>query len=595
MNNVSRHYYSAENSSCIFSPFNKCNMTWLEDWREFFRIRNLFPDLHHDVPEQFNCLTRILVLMILILYVLHGYNIYVMTLIMLLLAVIIFYFALYKSDTFSPMKETYDGLMPQQPPPPSQPQPPQRSQPLPSTSQGGRTPLYACSNNSKNTFFQESIINYDSQKPDEPIIISGNNWNPSLIDVQQSGTWCKDPRQLDATTASLNQSLVGGANPKTHVIPVIPPPIYDGETWMPNDFIVPYKINDQHRQELWQNGYMTWGETNPKASSELYGKYGCVQRPPQQMYPQPQQPQQPQQLQQPQQPQQPQVSINQSQSQLQRPQLREDYINPTLYGNAQYNQPFNESVATGESMDTSFGYYPENSQYGYPVNMPPTGCMKSKEMSEYNRNLFTIPLQPNVYTRSQVNQPDASMSNLGISFTQPHLPYTCEMDDRGNMIIDEYDPNQYPSEYLLKGRDQFANDADMIPRNEIYDPRLTGYGTSYRSYIDDLTGRPKFYYDDVDAHTQYNYITRNKIDFTNFGQSAGPYKENQMTCGTRQLADLTFHNDAMKQRTELQYRLMAKNSHREWQQRAAPIQTQGFGKAGCGLPFASSYAGPRGM
>ena len=125
----------------------------------------------------------------------------------------------------------------------------------------------------------------------------------------------------------------------------------------------------------------------------------------------------------------------------------------------------------------------------------------------------------------------------------------------------------------------------MIPRNEIYDPRLTGYGTSYRSYIDDLTGRPKFYYDDIDAHTQYNYITRNKIDFTNFGQSAGPYKENTMACGTRQLADLTFHNDAMKQRTELQYRLMAKNSHREWQQRSAPIQTQGFGKAGCGCIF----------
>ena len=444
MNNVyhCNHYRPAvtitadnsRSSSCIFSPFNRCDVTWLEDWREFFRIRNLFPDLHQDIPEQFNCVTRIMVLMIVILYAMYGCNIYVMTILMILLATIIFYFALYKSDSFSPTKEMYEGILPSTPPPQSSP-PPQSQYQQQSQSQsqsqsqyGGRTPIYSCSDNSKNTFFQESIINYDSLKPDEPIVISGSNWNPSLIDVQQSGTWCKSPEVLNDSMASLNQSLVGGANPKTRVIPVIPPPIYDGQTWLPNDLVVPFKINDQHRLELWQNGYMTWGETNPNASSELYGKYGCVKRPPQQLNPQKPSSHMLQ-------PQSSSTQINQSQSQLQRPQLREDYINPAYYGNAQYNQPFNESMATAESMDTSFGYFPENSQYGYPVNMPPTGCMKSKEMSEYNRNLFTIPLQPNVYTRSQVNQPDASMSNLGISFTQPHLPYTCEMDDRGNMMI----------------------------------------------------------------------------------------------------------------------------------------------------------------
>jgi hypothetical protein len=244
-------------------------------------------------------------------------------------------------------------------------------------------------------------------------------------------------------------------------------------------------------------------------------------------------------------------------------------------------------------MDAPYGYFPENSRYNYPVNMPPDRCMASPEMMDYNKNLFSVPLQPGVYTRSQVNQPDASMYNLGISYTQPHLPYECRMDDRGNMMIDEFDPNQYPSEYLLRGRDQNARDPSLIPRNEIYDPRLTGYGTSYRSYVDPMTGRPKFYYDDVDAHTQYNFISRNNIDFTNFAPGAGPY-DGLPPDNIRQLANQTYHNDQMKARTELQYRLMAKNSHREWQRRSAPIQTQGFGPAGCGMSFANSYAGPRG-
>jgi hypothetical protein len=269
------------------------------------------------------------------------------------------------------------------------------------------------------------------------------------------------------------------------------------------------------------------------------------------------------------------------------------------YGNNEYDLPPDRTMLNATysnqlqdiMMDTADGYYPENARYNYPVNMPPTQCMKSPQMSEYNKNLYSIPLQPNVYTRSQVNQPDASMYNLGISYTQPHLPYKCRMDDRGNMIIDEYDPNQYPSEYLLRGRDQYGQ--DEIQRHEIYDPRLTGYGTSYRSYNDPLTGQPKFYYDDIDAHTQYNYITRNKIDFTQFGPQIGPY-EDIPNEDVRVLADQTFHNNAMKQRTELQYRLMAKNSHREWQQRAAPLQKNNFARAQCGTSSASSYAGPRG-
>lgn len=528
----------------LCSPFQRCTVTWLEDWREFFHVSDLIPDAHQDLPEQFNCLSRILIFLILGIYLAYGFNRYVFILLILMLGMILSYLVLVKGVPTCPVMETYN-------PPPLQ-----------------RTPLYASDNN----FWQQPIINYDSKLPEIPIVISGTNSNPSLIDVQQSGTWCKPNEVLGDAAASVNQNLVGGANPKTRVIPVIPPPIYDGETWLPNDFVVPFKINDQRRQELQQNGYMTWEDNLPAPCStstlnDLLQTYGCVPQPPQQQQPHPQQ-------------------------QPHQPEMREDYRSDT-YGNANYGQGTPRAARIDESMDITSGYFPDNSQYNYPVNSAPFPCMRSPSMVDYNKNLYSVPLQPNVYTRSQVNQPDASMSNLGISFTQPHLPYKCEMDDRGNMVIDQYDPNQYPSEYLLRGRDRFAQDSDMIPRNEIYDPRLTGYGTSYRGYVDPMMGQPRFYYDDVDTHTQQNFISRNKIDFTNFGPTTEPYSH-MPPMNTRHLADQTFHNDQMKQRTELQYRLMTKNSAREWQRRAAPIQTQGFGPAGCGMASASSYAGPRG-
>lgn len=527
--------------STVRRSFDRCEITWLEDWREIFRVHDLFPDFHHDIPEQFNCVSRIMIFLIIFMYLFYGMNMYVVILMILFIVLIILYLALYKKNLLlTPMKESFEHR---------------------------RTPISSCQRSA--CFRQDPIILYDSQKPEQDVLISPLNWNPSLIDVQQSSTWCKPDVELGEATASLNQSLVGGANPKTRIAPVIPTPIWD-ESWMPNDFVVPFKINDQRRQELSQNGYLTWDHEIPTCSAEvqkgILDTYACAI------------------------PSRPSPPSRDPSWRPEPPTMREDYMSPS-YDTANYGQPYSPSVATGEMMDTSFGYYPGNRRYDYPVNMPPDRCMASPEMVDYNKNLFSIPLQPHVYTRSQVNQPDASMSNLGISFTQPHLPYECRMDDRGNMMIDEYDPNQYPSEYMLRGRDQNAR--DNIPRNEIYDPRLTGYGTSYRSYLDPLTGRPKFYYDDVDAHTQYNFISRNKIDFTHFAPTAGPYPglpPDQF----RQMADQTYHNDAMKARTELQYRLMAKNSHREWQRRAAPIQTQGFGPAGCGQSFASTYAGPRG-
>jgi len=64
-------------------------------------------------------------------------------------------------------------------------------------------------------------------------------------------------------------------------------------------------------------------------------------------------------------------------------------------------------------------------------------------------------------------------------------------------------------------------------RRDIYDPRLTGYGTNYRSYVEPITGQPRYYYRDIDQQTQNGYLTRNKIDFAQFGTTTGAYPFNK--------------------------------------------------------------------
>lgn len=48
--------------------------------------------------------------------------------------------------------------------------------------------------------------------------------------------------------------------------------------------------------------------------------------------------------------------------------------------------------------------------------------------------------------------------------------------------------------------------------DNVYDPRFYGYGTSYRSYTEPVTSQTRFFYDDVNAVRMPTYITRSKID-----------------------------------------------------------------------------------
>lgn len=437
--------------------------------------------------------------------------------------------------------------------------------------------------------------------------------------VQGGATvWCKPDMVLNEMTESLNQKLAGLANPKTFVQPMISMPIFDNDLWRGTDFMVPQGINDQRRQELWQNGYVVNECSGPPTVTYATGyehiREGYMDRP---------------------------RRARGERSPAYRPpttatapnysydeatedeDVREDFTfasdipmqvnqcltSPHLADANMYPNNSRQDVwrdgpnphDISQPFLTEFGYYPENARYGLPTNEPAGRCEARPEMAGYNRNVYTSVLQPGVYSTSQVNQPDSAMANMGISYTQPMLPtYSSFVQRRDGVAADgvlytQYDPNLAPASVCTK---RMEDGGSNVPQETIYDPRFTGYGTAYRGYVDELTGRPKFYYDDIDVHRRNKFITRNKIDFEMFGLQNGAQDPSKFTnMQVRELAQNSYLDNQLSYRTELQQRLMQKNTNREWQQKKAPLVKNQFTRGGSSSAHgvaSTGYAGPRG-
>ena len=381
----------------------------------------------------------------------------------------------------------------------------------------------------------------------KPVSVDGLNIKPNasnlqLINGQQSSAYQYEGVPLEENI-SLNQKLAGKMTPKTLVQPVIPSPIFDFDTWQPTDFVVPTGINEQKTQEMYYNGYTVDSTTEPSA-------------PPKNLIP-----------------------------------LYKESLGPNeaYPGEAVTKEQF--LFQNNDYVNIGCGYHPDNLSKNLPVNY--NASPQLQDDPPYNANLFSIPLQPDVYTTSQVNQNDASMSNLGISYTQQFEPTVLEPKGNFQEFV-ELDPLQNK----ISTKQCNYNFADEPHRRNIFDPRNTGYGTQYRSYVDPVVGQPRFYYRDIDQQNNNGYLTKNNVDFASFGTSTGVYPHDDPLEGQAlyTFADETYTNSMIGQRTELQQRLMHKNSNRAWQQRVAPIRTnvlqQRPGTSTASLR--SSYAGPRG-
>ena len=218
------------------------------------------------------------------------------------------------------------------------------------------------------------------------------------------------------------------------------------------------------------------------------------------------------------------------------------------------------------------GYYPNQPDVNnLPSNLSVGPAELDPAFNNYNKNIFTNIIQPGVYTKNDTIQPISS--NIGISFTQQFQPVE-EKDQRDGTTFVYEDPVTY----VPKNKSY----REGINTSNVYDPRFTGSGTSYRTYIEKMTGQPRFYYDDINCHRKPNYVTRNNIDFTEYGTTYGPQNHQEFIDqrNVRAKAQDTYLNSQLTFRTEMQERLMRKRNAEAWQQKVAPIIKSSFTRRG---------------
>ena len=439
----------------------------------------------------------------------------------------------------------------------------------------------------------------------------------SIIKPESAGLFCHDLRPLDYNPelvrknvqgpnpdgivnnqeyVSMSQRLAGPVNPKTLIAPVITPPCADLEYWRANNLVNHSAVNAESQVEAYQSGYQTTSccpgeptllipkknpadyevpvqiENNILENFETNPSY--LEKPDIELQPAPQVP---------------------CSNQIYPGQQKEDF---------KYNMPFLKTapdlddtvVLTNEPgwVNTSCGYNPDQLfEAGLPTNLPAGNCPQDPIMKQYNDNLFTQIIEPGITTRNQINEP--INSNIGISFTQQLPPTTCETNElTGEIEYTEHDPRIIEPATVSPSLPRVA----LATESNIYDPRFSGYGTSYRAYTDENIGQTRFYYDDVDAIRMPNYIVRSNIDHQPFADHYGPLPPgdangNKFNSNIRALANDAFLTGTLQFRTDLQERLMRKTNAEAWQQRAAPIYKGGQRMSTGGMGYQVSTRGCR--
>lgn len=575
----------------------KCkNVFWLENLTDLFCDFRIIPFKNMNLESQMNSLTRLVFfIFILLLFFLDLKNSLIFLILSLLIIIIFYYIKKRKMEQYKEMftynmknknghKSEYKGASEQyQRPPPYQEQRPQLYQQAPPYQQQYlESPFYEPKNDKPidnfNPFgdYKRGILDESDMTKDETII----------IDRPQNFINCNDEVPFDFNNPnymSINQKLVGKANPKTLIPPVIVPPITDLGYWKTNNLIKHSLVNDQSQIDVYQSGYqvstccgsdnknMYLDDNEPKLlrkripvknikyKQSNYAKnkdnnldeYTEIKE---------------------------NFKVQKEKNDLIKQNFKKEQTNdyPYIIDNTDnsYQNDFNKNVLkkiksnqSGE-VNVSCGYNPKQlHKYGLPTNYPSGICERDPVLKDYNKNLFTQTIQPGVYSYNEINEP--LNSNIGISFTQQIGPITVNMDENEDSITYvQHDPRLY--------EEPIEPYVETVNESNVYDPRFSGYGTSYRAYTDDNIGQTRFYYDDIDSVRMPNYITRSNIDFMKAADTYGPMENehgNKYNSIIRNLANDKFLESTLTFRTGLQESAMRKMNANKWQQRQAPIYT----------------------
>lgn len=221
-----------------------------------------------------------------------------------------------------------------------------------------------------------------------------------------------------------------------------------------------------------------------------------------------------------------------------------------------------------------------------PISMYGPGMVNIPERTKYTQNI-----QPNIYSFSDTAEP--INANIGISYNPdlpPRVVDQVAMYDGSYPLYHRIDPQLVREGGIPKGRleemprrTQWSakyNTYDTIDGSvnfeDIYDPRFTGYGDEYRSYVDINLGNVQYYYSDIDAYRDPNFGTRSKVDFIDFVDPMGRIKpEYSRQVGLNDVKENVqnqYDADSIYFREDMMERLMRKRNQELWQLRAAPLR-----------------------
>jgi hypothetical protein len=221
-----------------------------------------------------------------------------------------------------------------------------------------------------------------------------------------------------------------------------------------------------------------------------------------------------------------------------------------------------------------------------PISMYGPGMVNVPERTKYTQNI-----QPNIYSFSDTAEP--INANMGISYNPdlpPRVVDQVAMYDGSYPLYHRIDPQLVREGGIPKGRleemprrtqwsakyNTYDTTDGSVNFEDIYDPRFTGYGDEYRSYVDVNLGNVQYYYSDIDAYRDPNFGTRSKVDFIDFidpmGRVKPEYSRDVGLNDVKSTVQNQYDADSIYFREDLMERLMRKRNQELWQLRAAPIR-----------------------
>ena len=232
-----------------------------------------------------------------------------------------------------------------------------------------------------------------------------------------------------------------------------------------------------------------------------------------------------------------------------------------------------------------------------PISMYGPGMVNVPERTKYTQNI-----QPNIYSFSDTAEP--INANIGISYNPdlpPRVVDQVAMSDGAYPLYHRIDPQLVREGGISKQRleemprrtqwsakySTYDTIDGSVNFEDIYDPRFTGYGDEYRSYVDINLGNVQYYYSDIDAYRDPNFGTRSKVDFIDFVDPMGRIKpEYSRQVGLNDVKENVqsqYDADSIYFREDLMERLMRKRNQELWQLRAAPLRKDAHSNFSSGM------------